>query len=405
MSLEEAAGRVAEHLERQEFVEVYAHHDADGITAASILCIAMLRKDMKFRLRVVPELPEEGVQAGQGTLLCDLGSGRDDLPGDVMVVDHHIPGFSGNYHVNPRLFGIDGDHELSAAGAAYLVAKELGDNRDLAGLAVTGFIGDGQELAGKNLDIFNEAVAGQIITPGRGFHMPGRDNPERLYISINPYLPGVSGNQQVVESVLDKCTGEEDLDNSLLLSLLVLETCDKSAPDAVYRLYGDTYGLEREVLPDAHTLAAVLDACGKAGKGGLAASVCMRSPAGLADAWETARSHRLHVIGALDTACKTTGEGGFYEVEDVVVASDVADALAYDCTDRQPVVVFAPAGEVCHISARCPKGVTRDIGSVIREIAAACGGKGGGHRLRAGATIPCTRVPEFRSAWQEAMVS
>ena len=58
MSLEEAAGRVAEHLERQEFVEVYAHHDADGITAASILCIAMLRKDMKFRLRVVSELPE-----------------------------------------------------------------------------------------------------------------------------------------------------------------------------------------------------------------------------------------------------------------------------------------------------------------------------------------------------------
>jgi single-stranded-DNA-specific exonuclease len=147
MSLEEAAGRVAEHLERQEFVEVYAHHDADGITAASIICIAMLRREMKFRLRVVSELPDQGITAGQGTLLCDLGSGREDLPGDVMVVDHHIPGFSGTYHVNPRLFGIDGDHELSSSGAAYLVANELGDNRDLAGLAITGFVGDGQELA------------------------------------------------------------------------------------------------------------------------------------------------------------------------------------------------------------------------------------------------------------------
>ncbi len=403
MSLEEAAGRVAEHLVRQEFVEVYAHHDADGITAASILCIAMLRKDMKFRLRVVAELPETGITAGQGTLLCDIGSGREDLPGDVMVVDHHIPGFSGNYHVNPRLFGIDGDHELSASGTAYLVANEIGDNRDLAGLAVTGFVGDGQELAGKNLEIFNEAVANRIITPGRGLHLPGRDAHERLYMSINPYLPGISGNQPAVESILDICTGEEEVDTSLLLSLLVLETSGRSNANAAYRLYGDTYGLEREVLPDAHTLAALLDACGKCGKGGLAASICMRSSEGLAEAWETTRLHRVNVAGALDNACKTTGQDGFFEVEDVVVASDVADAIAYDCTDRDPVVVFASSGEACHISARCPKGVTRDIGTVIREIAHACGGKGGGHRLRAGATIPCTRVAEFRSAWQEAM--
>jgi nanoRNase/pAp phosphatase (c-di-AMP/oligoRNAs hydrolase) len=149
----------------------------------------------------------------------------------------------------------------------------------------------------------------------------------------------------------------------------------------------------------------VLDACGKAGKGGLAASICMRSSAGLPDAWEIARSHRLQVVGALDNACTMAGQDGFYEVEDVVVASDVADALAYDCTDRDPVLVFSSSGDVCHISARCPKGVTRDIGTIIREIARACGGKGGGHRLRAGATVPCTRVPEFRSAWLEAMAS
>ena len=36
--------------------------------------------------------------------------------------------------------------------------------------------------------------------------------PERLYMSINPYMPGISGNQPAVESILDKCTGEEELD-------------------------------------------------------------------------------------------------------------------------------------------------------------------------------------------------
>ncbi len=52
MSLEEAVSRVASHLERQDFVEVYAHHDADGIAAGSILCTALYRKGIRFRLRI-----------------------------------------------------------------------------------------------------------------------------------------------------------------------------------------------------------------------------------------------------------------------------------------------------------------------------------------------------------------
>ena len=46
-----------------------------------------------------------------------------------MVVDHHLPLFDGELHVNPRLSGIDGDRELSAAGTAYYIAQQMGDNR------------------------------------------------------------------------------------------------------------------------------------------------------------------------------------------------------------------------------------------------------------------------------------
>ena len=35
----------------------------------------------------------------------------------------------------------------------------------------------------------------------------------------------------------------------------------------------------------------------------------------------------------------------------------------------------------------------------------ACGGTGGGHVLRAGATIPGDRIGAFVSGWQEATVS
>ena len=123
MSLETAAGIVADRIKRQEFVEVYTHHDADGIAAASILCHTMLRAGIRFRLRVREEITLSDLGGGAAYLLCDLGAAMEDLPHDVMVVDHHIPRSEGEFHVNPRLCGIDGDRELSAAGTAYYVAQ------------------------------------------------------------------------------------------------------------------------------------------------------------------------------------------------------------------------------------------------------------------------------------------
>ena len=82
MSLETAAETVAEQIRRQEFVEVFAHHDADGIAAASILCHAMLRAGIRFRLRVRHEVKPSDLTGDSAYLLCDLGSGREDLPED-----------------------------------------------------------------------------------------------------------------------------------------------------------------------------------------------------------------------------------------------------------------------------------------------------------------------------------
>lgn len=58
MSLDAAAASLADHLLEQEFVEVLAHHDADGIAAASILCHAMFREGGRFRLRIRPGISD-----------------------------------------------------------------------------------------------------------------------------------------------------------------------------------------------------------------------------------------------------------------------------------------------------------------------------------------------------------
>lgn len=407
-SLESAAAAVAAQIRRQEFVEVLAHHDADGIAAAAILCHAMLRAGIRFRLRVRQEISTPDLTGDHAYLLCDLGAGMSDLPETTMVVDHHLPLFTGEFHANPRLAGIDGDRELSAAGTAYFVAQQLGDNRDLAGLVIPGIIGDGQEIKGKNLEIFNEAVANQIVGPDRGLLLPGRDMVERWYMATHPYLDSISGAEQriadMIDTSRDQTKADEPLRLDLLVSRVVFEAAPKAAPAALERIWGDTYHLQREVIEDAHALTAVIDACGKTGNGDIGATLCLRSSHDIERAWEIARQHRVRIVEAVKTTDPYGGIAGVYEVKDATVASDVADILCRDIPANCPVLVFAKTadGSQCRISARNPAGCTVELGPKVRAIAESCGGRGGGHNLRAGATIPCGKIAEFTKGWQEA---
>jgi hypothetical protein len=409
MSLEAAAGTVADRIKRQEFVEVYAHHDADGIAAASILCHAMLRAGIRFRLRVRQEISPSDLGGNQAYLLCDLGAAMEGLPHDVMVVDHHLPRSEGEFHVNPRLCGIDGDRELSATGTAYYVAQEIGDNRDLAGLVIPGIIGDGQQMAGKNLEIFNDGIANGIIMPDRGLTLPGRDVAERWYLAMSPYLDGISGNEQLIADLIDQSslqeTGERTLRPDVLLSRMILEAAPNTAAASLRSLYGDTFHLQREVIDDAHALTAVIDACGKTGFGDIASTLCLRSSHYLDRAWEITRQHRNRVIGAVRTAHAVEAYNGVYEIADASLASDVSDILARDVLHPVPVLVLAKRGGTCRISARSPPGSTADLGPLVRSLAGACGGNGGGHLLRAGATIPCDKVPQFTRGWRESVAT
>jgi hypothetical protein len=402
MSLDEDAQTVADQIRRQQYIEVYAHHDADGIAAAGILCQAMLRVGIRFRLRIKQAVTPADLAGDTAKLLCDLGSGMTDIPRDVMVVDHHIPQFEGEFQVNPRLSGIDGDRELSAAGTAYIVAQHLGDNRDLAGLVIPGIIGDDQAIAGKNLEIFNEGVGNGIIVPDRGLVLPGRDMTERWYMATSPYLEAISGEEPVIAELIDHAKGENGTRLDTLVSLAVLTTARQTSAEGMLSLYGDTFHLEREVIEDGHAFTAVIDACGKSGHGDLGAALCLRSSHDLDKAWEIARQHRMKVIGAIKSAHPIAGALSIYEVQDATLASDVADVLARDRVHTMPVLVYAQDGEMCRLSARSPAGNDTDLGSVVRDLATTCGGNGGGHHRRAGATIPFNQIDGFSHGWQEA---
>jgi single-stranded-DNA-specific exonuclease len=403
MSLDAAAASLADHLLEQEFVEVLAHHDADGIAAASILCHAMFRAGGRFRLRIRSSITTADVPRNSSVLLCDFGSALPDLPDDVMVVDHHLPHFEGDYHVNPRLAGIDGDRNLSAAGAAYFVARRMGDNRDLAGLALLGILGDRQELEGPNRDISNEGIANGFITPRRGLRLPGRGLVEQLALAVNPYLPGLSGERDAVRALVTQVTDGDDVDCESLLSRIVLAAAPEASLSAIYGIWGTTYNLGREVIDEAANLAAVVDACGKAGSGDIGASLCLRSTYGLQEAWEITIRYRQAVITGIHGARRLDDRIALFEVTDGSVTSDVADALANDLVQDGPVFVIGQRGDHYSVSARCPPGVDLDLEALMRTIAETCGGRGGGHHRRAGALVGIDQVDRFRQELLEAV--
>ncbi len=178
----------------------------------------------------------------------------------------------------------------------------------------------------------------------------------------------------------------------MLLSLAVLKSAPQTSAEGLALLYRDTLHLQREVIEDAHALTALIDACGKSGHGDLGVAICLRSSTEIGEAWEITRQHHLGVIGVLKTAHPTNEGNAVYEIQDATFAGDIADVLARDRPHQAPVLVYARSGDACRISARSPLGVTADLGPLVRDLAAACGGNGGGHHTRAGASIPCDQL-------------
>lgn len=401
MPLESAVREIAARLLERDFVLIHAHHDSDGIAAGSILCHALWRADVPFRMRtgIDVELPD---MKGD-TVLCDFGAQVQGLPEDTIVIDHHPPLFRGPYHLNPHLFGIDGERELSASAAAYMLAMEMGDNADLAGIALLGMLGDRQTITGENRRIVNEGIAKGVIEPAKGLLLAGRDDTERLLYAIDPYLPGVSGKEAICRSIVEAVTRGEERDEDLLLSRLVLEAAPSTSVEALTRLYGTRYLLKRECVEDAHTLMAIIDACGKRERGGLGTALCLRHAPALEDAMDVMRQFRGEVIGALMKAEPERDALLWTEVPHSGLTGSVADALAWDMQVERPVAVFAREGSRCRISLRAPRGMQIDLGGIARAAAGACGGSGGGHSESAGALVETGMFGCFRERLAEAV--
>jgi single-stranded-DNA-specific exonuclease len=176
----DAMGRsIREVRQRPEkAVQIFHHNDADGLTSGAILTRAFEREGFKVQ-RFCLEKPYPAVlkkvfeQEGKllifadfagriAPLLSDLNRGRNL----TLILDHHVAEASTDpmvHNLDPDLFGLKGDRDISASTTCYLFARTMNPaNRDLAYVAAIGAVGDGffvdGELVSENREVALEAA-------------------------------------------------------------------------------------------------------------------------------------------------------------------------------------------------------------------------------------------------------
>jgi single-stranded-DNA-specific exonuclease len=413
--LSRLAKPAAEKIKTQRFVRVVSHHDADGITACGIVCHTLRCLRIPFQATIVSNLDASianVLEPDRLVIFCDMGSGQPEIVNkfNAVVLDHHIPQ-DGNVqaHVNPHLIGQDGGSEVSAAGVCYSLARIMGDNTDLAGLAISGAIGDKQKMTGVNKDILDESAKAGVVMVQKGLKL-GRGPLEKvLTYSTDPYFD-FSGRPEEARKFLDELglhgniesLSQEDLRR--LSSALALKLLKRSPPDTIDSLLGDAYILNDELVKDVYDFTNTVNSCGKLGVPGLGLALCLRYRPAL----EAAESKRFEYSGQIlsafhDAISRIQDRGSLRYVD--ICCSDVTGAIAstiirYVMPDKPVIVLNTEDGSV-KISARGTAdliGKGLDLSVAIRESARQAGGSGGGHKIASGGTIPVGCENEFLTA-------
>jgi single-stranded-DNA-specific exonuclease len=409
--LEKLAKSAASSLLQCENARVISHNDADGITSAGLICSALKRAEIPFQATLVSRLDQTLVDSIEPPVVfCDMGSGKPNLvsqiDGDVFVFDHHTPvGTLTCVHVNPHLVGVDGAFELSASGTVYTVVREMGDNVDLAGLALVGALGDRQMMIGANRTILEEAANAGIVEIRPGLKMDDGPLNSVLATALDPLLD-FSGDPEKTRAFLEELgiTGGlpklRGKDLSRLSTALVLKVLMQGsfAADSVV---GETIRLKKEVVENAFEFMWILNSCGKMEETGLALTLCMRDTAFLAECRKINQDYKartLSEVRLVEERLQETDNIRYVLLDDMDAAGVVSGLCVRYLYADKPMIVLNRVEDMIKISARGNRLLVfngLDLSVALKEGAQKVGGNGGGHSVASGASIPLGTEEEF----------
>jgi RecJ-like exonuclease len=407
---------------------VISHYDADGITAASILCKALFREGFNFHATLMRNPFTKGIdllkeEENTHIIFTDMGSAQipliEDIDAQIILVDHHQLKQEKTkkhiFQINANQCGINGNYEACGATLSYSIAKELNNNnQDLISLAIAGATGDKQYIGGFkgfNKTLLEEAIQKQVVSEEIGLKLSESSIADSLYFSVEPYYQGLSGNRDAIEEFLKKLhitnqdnyqeLSEEKRKNlhSFLILQLIKQGCESNIIDTVIR----TRYYSEQTFGEMEQFADLLDSCGKGGHRDIGLALCL----GEKKSYQIAKKHEKSFKKSLLESLRNIEKKGVQEKKsfryfytDHTSRGGVIGGIATNflLDNKKPLLSIAKKPEELHISCRgnqylVEKGL--DLGIAMSSLAKKLQGHGGGHNIAAGATIPIDKEDQF----------
>ncbi len=437
------AEEIADEIVKHDEVLIVTHIDADGLTAGSIAYMALQSVGVEVDVHFVKQLDGSEIEKIKDrnvfTWFTDLGSGQiTELCGiDFAVTDHHTPAASHRMQLNPHDFGYDGTIDLSGAGATYLVASRLrrktgtlldfvDANSGLLALSVVGAVGDLQDhrdgmLVGLNRHLVELGVKMgelRVVRDLRFFGKQTRPLVKMLEYNTEPIIPGITGSESGSIAFLSDLGIDPWLkwielssDQKRRIVSELVRVCIKCRLpySSILRIVGETYILleqpEGTEKRDAMEFSTLLNATARYGRAEVGLLLCL----GDEDAFRKARyllqNHRRN----LSAGVKLVEEIGIEELDNLqyfhaqneipdTIVGIVAGMCFHKGNTNKPIVAFAESDDGIKVSARASYRLVEmgvHLAKAIKTAAERVGGKGGGHSIAAGATIPEGTEDEF----------
>ncbi len=459
---------------RSKKVLAISHIDADGISSLAIVVNMLERLNKNNTWRNIHQLNSETIFEVKQlvtdfnpdlVIFSDLGTGQMHLIQEhlatessverTIVLDHHL---SGDEHaspaellesdsiieINPWHHRLSGSYGLSGAGTAFLLAYEVSeDNVDLTELAVVGATGDLQDYYGKGFNSINKEIISLGIEYGylridrdlTFFGINTRPLPYLLQYATDPYLPGITGNEDACFEFFNRLGIElkqgdtwrlwvdlsQDEKQKVIQNLIriILDAYDD--PLIATGIIGDVIILvkrpPRTVLRSAKEFSTLLNACGRNRKPEIGVMICL----GDEDAYRTGQTllqqHRTNLAMALRRLENNSYQEypGMYVVDDPETPDTIIGIVIGMALGSRIIPIIKPVigvarnttdeSDTIKISGRCHKSLV-DKGVNLRDIFVEVsemlnrkyGGliaEAGGHPMAAGAFVKEKQLDEF----------
>lgn len=419
----EIEDKVQKFLEKskEKEIQVISHFDTDGITSAVIMIKTLKKLDKKFSVKILKRIEEDTIKnlpKDKLIIFLDLASGSlNELSvsgiEDIFIIDHHevIHEIPKNVHiVNPEL---NGKEKISSSGLTYLFCRKIDSkNKELAKLAILGMIGD---LLESNIEkINNEILKDAEMKRKRGLLIYPSTRPLNRVLEYcsDPFIPGVTGNQ---EGVLELLREVNLSSNGKIKSLMELDEPEMSRlvtaimlrnPEAKNKkIVGDIFLINFfGQLEDARELSAVINACSRLDDTGLALQFCMEVSSAKKKAEYLHAKYKQSLVSGLKFASETekVQGNGFViintknKIKDTMIGT-IASILANSSIYPEATIITTLAyyEDKIKVSMRSVGENQRNLREILNSVVEKVGGNVGGHDAAAGCMILQEKENEF----------